>query len=114
VWLFSIPLTILVVLPLLGWIAVWATTTRDPILHEPITPEPMWFVLCAVICWGSIPGALFRKPFFDSEIIGYSPHGLLGWVVIVLFWLAISLAISFSLHYPQSICTAASSHLTNR
>jgi hypothetical protein len=59
----------------------------------------MWFVLCGVIFWGSVPGALFREPFFHSEIVGYSPNGLLGWVVIVLFWLAISLAISFGLRH---------------
>jgi hypothetical protein len=49
----------------------------------------MWFVLCSVMLWASVPGALFREPFFDSEIVGYSPHGFLGWVVIVLFWLAV-------------------------
>jgi hypothetical protein len=98
-WLFAIPVAVFVVLPLLGWFAVWVTTTRDPILRQPIGPEPTWFVLCGVIFWASVPGALFREPFFDPEIVGYSPNGLLGWVVIVLFWLAVSLAISFGLRY---------------
>jgi hypothetical protein len=52
-----------------------------------------------VVLWGSVPGALFREPFFDAEMVGYSPHGLLGWIVIVLFWLTVSLAISFGLRY---------------
>jgi hypothetical protein len=64
VWLFGIPILVLVLLPLAGWLAVCATT-RDGIL-----PEPMWFVLCGVIFWGSVPGPLFREPFFDAEIIG--------------------------------------------
>jgi hypothetical protein len=98
-WFFGIPFAILVVLPLLGWLAVYAITTRDGLVHEPIVPEPMWFVLCGVIFWGSVPGALVREPFFDTEIVGYSPHGLLGWAVIVLFWLAVSLVISFTLRY---------------
>ena len=98
-WFFGIPSAILVVLPLLGWLAVCATTTREGLLHEPIVPEPMWFVLGGVIFWGSVPAALFREPFFHSEIVGYSPNGLFGWAIIVLFWLSVSLAISFTLRY---------------
>jgi hypothetical protein len=59
----------------------------------------MWFVLCGVIFWGSVPGALLREPFFHNEIVGYSPNGLFGWAIIVLFWLSVSLAISFTLRY---------------
>ena len=85
--LFAAPAVILLFLPLLC-LAVWYWFQDR---------EFSVYLLAVLISWVEIPAMIFGKPFFDSEMVGYSPHGLLGWVVIVLFWLAVSLAISFSL-----------------
>jgi hypothetical protein len=94
VWIFGTPQAILVVLPLGCWLLVRATQTAHGTFGEA-----MWLLACGVIVWAEIPADVFRKPLFDATNIGYAPHGLLGWIVIVIFWLAVSLTISLTLRY---------------
>jgi hypothetical protein len=93
-WVFVTPVAVLVVLPLLLWLVVYATQTKDG-----ISSDTMWYLFCGVVLWVGVPSAMFRKPLFDPTMIGYSPHGFLGWLVVVTFWVVISFIISFGVRY---------------
>jgi hypothetical protein len=59
-----------------------------------IASDAMFVLFVPVAIWAMIPGFVFQKPLFDPTEIGYSPHGLLGWLLLVAFWVVISLGIS--------------------
>jgi hypothetical protein len=56
----------------------------------------MWYLFCLVVMWVSIPGTLFRGPLFETKDITYAPRGVIGYLVLFGFYIALSLAISFT------------------
>lgn len=95
-WIFGIPFAILVLLPLVCWFVVYVTQSPSG-----ITSDTMFRLFVGVAFWIMIPGFLFRAPLFDPVDIGHSPHGFLGWIVVITFWVAISLSISFAVRYSS-------------
>ena len=93
-WVFVVPFAILVVLPLVCWLVVYFTQSPSG-----ITWDSIFYLFVAIAPWALIPGFVFRQPLFDPVEIGYSPHGLVGGIVVVAFWVIISLSISISLRY---------------
>jgi hypothetical protein len=91
---FGIPFAFLVVLPLVCWLVVYFTQSPSG-----ITSDSMFYLFVAISPWVLIPGLVFRQPLFDPVEIGYSPHGLPGVFVVLVFWAAISLIISLAIRY---------------
>jgi hypothetical protein len=84
-------MALLVGLPLLCWLLVYATQGRDG-----ISSEPMWFLFAGFMLWTQIPDMLFGGTLFDSGEGGHHSHDVVGFVVVIAFYVGISLIISFS------------------
>jgi hypothetical protein len=59
----------------------------------------MYMLGAMFLLWAALPACIFRQPLFAPEYFGYGPRGVLGWVVIIAFWIVISLSISFTARY---------------
>ena len=73
-WIFGLPLAILVLLPVVCWFVVYGTQTPSG-----IASDAMFVLFYARSDLGMIPGFVFQQPLFDPTEIGYSPHGLPPW-----------------------------------
>ena len=94
-WVFGLPLGILVVVPLLCWLFVYATQGADG-----ISSDTAWYLFCGFLVWTTIPNLLLPGVFPGAEQIGSSTHPPLDCVIAVLaFYVAMSLLVSFTVRY---------------
>jgi hypothetical protein len=84
--IFVAPAVMLIAVPLILWLVAF--------LWGPEVPHHL---LALFIFWVYIPGSIFGKPWFEADDFGYFPHGLQGWLIAILFYVAVSLVLSFIL-----------------
>ena len=74
------------------------------------------FLLVVVISWVEVPATIFGEPFFEHgpgpADIGYYPNGVLGWLLLIVFYVVASFAISLLVR--AIIHMMSGRHLTNR
>jgi hypothetical protein len=104
--LFGVPAVVLLLLPLVCfavgyWLQDWEYTV---------------FLLVVVISWVEVPATIFVKPFFEHgpgpADIGYYPNCVLGWLLLIVFYVVASLAISLLVRVIMHMMSGR--HLTDR